>query len=478
MVLSDILDRLEGVQGRGGQYKACCPAHSDKKPSLSVSVGDDGKILLNCFAGCPTENIVAAMRLEMKDLFAEDRKNFPTYEPPKQKPTRTVEAEYLHNGGQTKKIKYRYADGTKSFTWLHLENGQWQPGRKNFKPELYKSHTELTSTVILVEGEKDVDTLKNAGLVAVSLPDGANSKWDDTYTEELSNEELVAAIQAGETERMSELWEQVNGLVKWKANRIMTALTLKGNLCGVELEDLIQSGYVAMVAAVNTYNPESGKFSTWLMYHLQKEFADITGYRTKQGWHDPLNLPYGVVAELDKPMTDDAKSDPLAEIIPDGYAEAQLKAVEERLYREQLHEALERAMAEIPANRAEILRQRYFEGKTLAEVGESKGTTTEYIRQMENCAIRDMRKPQSKRYLNEFADHNYFRGTGLGTFRHTGMSSEELYVIRKEERQERDIAEREARLQRLLDKVERGIEESRRTIYQVKQNTPTEPPTA
>lgn len=75
---------------------------------------------------------------------------------------------------------------------------------------------------------------------------------------------------------------------------------------------------------------------------------------------------------------------------------------------------------------------------------------------MENYAIRDMRKPQSKRYLNEFADHNYFRGTGLGTFRHTGMSSEELYVIRKEERQERDIAEREARLQRLLKKV-KGI---------------------
>lgn len=284
----------------------------------------------------------------------------------------------------------------------------------------------------------------------------------------MSNEELVAAIQAGETERMSELWEQVNGLVKWKANRIMTALTLKNNPCGVELEDLIQSGYVAMVAAVNTYNPESGKFSTWLMYHLQNEFANVTGYRTKHGRHDPLNLPYGVVAELDKPMTDDANSDPLVEIIPDSYAEAQFKAVEERLYREQLHEALEQAMAAIPENRAEILRQRYFEGKTLAEVGESKGTTTEYIRQMENYAIRDMRKPQSKRYLNEFADHNYFRGTGLGAFRHTGMSSEEIYVIRKEEQEVRDIAEREARLQRLLDEVNRGLEHSERIIAQIK----------
>lgn len=241
--------------------------------------------------------------------------------------------------------------------------------------------------------------------------------------------------------------------MKWKANRIMTALTLKGNLCGVGLEDLIQSGYVAMVAAVNTYNAESGKFSTWLMFYLQREFAEATGYRTEHKRTDVLNMPTGLVAELDKPMTGEANSDPLSEIIPDSHATAQMEAVEKRIYQQQLHEALEQAMAEIPANRAEILRQRYFEDKTLAEVGESKGTTSAYIRQLEWYAIRDMRKPQSKRYLNEFADHNDFRGTGLGTFRHTGMSSEELYVIRKEERQERDIAEREARLQRLLRKV-------------------------
>ena len=283
----------------------------------------------------------------------------------------------------------------------------------------------------------------------------------------MSNEELVAAIQAGATERMGELWEQVEKLVKWKANRIITALSLKNNPCGVELEDLMQSGYIAVVAAANTYNADSGKFSTWLMFHLQKEFAGITGYRTKQGRHDPLNLPYGMVAELDKPMTDGANSDPLSEIIPDQYAAATMEAVEERLYREQLHKALEQAMAEIPANRAEVLRQRYFEGKTLAEVGESRGTTPEYIRQIEHYAIRDMRKPQSKRYLNEFADHNYFRGTGLGAFRHTGMSSEELYVIRKEEREVRDIAEREVRLQRLLDEVNRGLERSRRLLAQI-----------
>jgi hypothetical protein len=50
-------------------YKGLCPTHGDRKPSLSVSEGDDGRVLIKCFAGCATEEVVAALGLEMKDLF-------------------------------------------------------------------------------------------------------------------------------------------------------------------------------------------------------------------------------------------------------------------------------------------------------------------------------------------------------------------------------------------------------------------------
>lgn len=62
----------------------------------------------------------------------------------------------------------------------------------------------------------------------------------------MSNEELVAVIQAGASERMGELWQQVERLVSWKVSRVMTALNGRG---GVEFEDLYHSGYPAMVAA-------------------------------------------------------------------------------------------------------------------------------------------------------------------------------------------------------------------------------------
>lgn len=52
-----------------GQYSACCPAHDDKAPSLSVRESPEGAVLLHCFAGCDVAQIVAALGLELHDLF-------------------------------------------------------------------------------------------------------------------------------------------------------------------------------------------------------------------------------------------------------------------------------------------------------------------------------------------------------------------------------------------------------------------------
>ncbi|WNK19360.1 CHC2 zinc finger domain-containing protein [Halomonas piscis] len=64
------LDRLDKVQSKGPErWAACCPAHDDRGPSLSVRVADDGKLLVHCFAGCGAADVVAAVGLELSDLF-------------------------------------------------------------------------------------------------------------------------------------------------------------------------------------------------------------------------------------------------------------------------------------------------------------------------------------------------------------------------------------------------------------------------
>src|SRR5260221_5444216 len=53
------------------QWLACCPAHDDRHPSLSIAEGNDGRVLLRCQSnGCTPEQIVEALGLSMGDLFA------------------------------------------------------------------------------------------------------------------------------------------------------------------------------------------------------------------------------------------------------------------------------------------------------------------------------------------------------------------------------------------------------------------------
>jgi hypothetical protein len=64
-----VLAKLPGAKKSGKRYLARCPAHDDRKASLSISEGDDGRALLNCFAGCGPPAILAALGLTWADLF-------------------------------------------------------------------------------------------------------------------------------------------------------------------------------------------------------------------------------------------------------------------------------------------------------------------------------------------------------------------------------------------------------------------------
>jgi hypothetical protein len=63
-----LVDLLHAKRNGNG-WQAKCPAHEDHQPSLSIHEGADGRVLLKCFAGCATVNIVAAVGLTMRDLF-------------------------------------------------------------------------------------------------------------------------------------------------------------------------------------------------------------------------------------------------------------------------------------------------------------------------------------------------------------------------------------------------------------------------
>lgn len=56
---------------------ACCPAHTDKNPSLAITETND-KLLLKCFSGCSVSEILDSLGLDwdaiMPERVAEDKK--------------------------------------------------------------------------------------------------------------------------------------------------------------------------------------------------------------------------------------------------------------------------------------------------------------------------------------------------------------------------------------------------------------------
>jgi hypothetical protein len=84
MSIEAVLSCLDGVRGAGhGKYVARCPAHNDKSPSLAIKNCDDGRLLLHCFAGCETEDVLSAVGLTFSDLMPECISSEHSYKPQK-----------------------------------------------------------------------------------------------------------------------------------------------------------------------------------------------------------------------------------------------------------------------------------------------------------------------------------------------------------------------------------------------------------
>lgn len=268
----------------------------------------------------------------------------------------------------------------------------------------------------------------------------------------MSNEELAAEIQAGHTERLGELWEQIEGLVKWKAQRIVTALELRGCSCGVEYDDLVQCGYLALAAAVETYKPENGAFSTWFMFYLKKELAEATGYRTAAGKRDPANR----ARSLDEPLKNqEGDNTPFGDIVPDPKAGAALARVDDAIENQQLHTALEAALSAIPEDLSKVLRLRYYDGMTLEEAAAAQHVGKEALRQRECQGLRRIRTPKILSTLFPFLEFDYYNGTGLGSFRNSGTTIQERYLLLEEEYQQREERRYQERVRRWQDRKER-----------------------
>ena len=177
-----ILSKFNKKHKAGDGFNVPCPTHHDEKASLHVSEAPSKAALLYCHAGCRTEDIVAALGLEMKDLFPSKQDK-----PQSSKGKIVATYDYLNKNGnliyqavrlKPKKFFQRRPDPNKPGDWINNTQGiNPIPYRL---PELLAA-IEQGEVIYITEGEKDVLNLVGLGLAATCNHGGAG-KWKASHS--------------------------------------------------------------------------------------------------------------------------------------------------------------------------------------------------------------------------------------------------------------------------------------------------------
>ena len=167
-------------------FTAHCPAHDDRSPSLSVSEGRDGRVLLHCHAGCPTEQVLDAMDLTWADLHAHAANTLSAVPKPAEHPPKRQEFVYRSLAGDPVLMVLRtnLPDGTKRISQHRRLGDAWVSGVKGrvdedpvvpipyHLPELVAG-IGADALVLIVEGETCVEAAESLGFVATTNAGGA-----------------------------------------------------------------------------------------------------------------------------------------------------------------------------------------------------------------------------------------------------------------------------------------------------------------
>lgn len=194
-----ILPKLDMVKKAGAGFQARCPAHEDRAPSLSLGYGSKQPVVLNCHAGCDSEDILKAIGLEWKDL------STPREDRPADGDTWTPAGpaiaiyDYTDADGKllyqvcrtaTKDFRQRRPDPAKKSGWAWNLNGV---SRTLYRLPKVIDAVKSGREVWLCEGEKDVHALEAVGMTATCNSGGAG-KWSPEFTEYFQGAAVVRIV--------------------------------------------------------------------------------------------------------------------------------------------------------------------------------------------------------------------------------------------------------------------------------------------
>lgn len=256
----------------------------------------------------------------------------------------------------------------------------------------------------------------------------------------MTNEEMAVRVQKGDFGFDALLWEHVEKLARLMARRYYTRSKITCIRAGVQLEDLEQAAYLAMMDAVKGFKLESGyKFTTYLRRQALNRWGRMLDIRTGRESFDPLNR----CASLEMPIGTEDTSTTLADAIPDKEAEQAIENAIEWAYTVQLRDTLQSCLSTLKEPEADTIRGRFYNGETFKEIAARRGCTVDRVRTWEINGLKGLRRPENMKRLKAWREDIISGGAykgGLVHFRQTGGSSVEIMVEKLDdvERRERE----------------------------------------
>lgn len=204
----------------GSQCMVKCPAHDDGTESLHVSPGTKQPVVMKCMADCHTADILTAANIDQQMLMApRDENNYglnlnseETWSPVKDEAGRPIPPSHVYKytdaTGENvlfEVLRIPKPGGKKTFMQRQPDPekpGKWKWNMNGVTRVLYHLPEVLRAvnngeTIYLVEGEKDVETLRRRGVTATTAPMGAGiSKWMPEYTEALAASNVIIIADA------------------------------------------------------------------------------------------------------------------------------------------------------------------------------------------------------------------------------------------------------------------------------------------
>lgn len=202
---------------------------------------------------------------------------------------------------------------------------------------------------------------------------------------------IAAAVQAGQADRL-ELWEAVRRFAYDRAHRWCRAMEGRG---GMVLEDYIQVAFLALLEALESWDPAAGaSFLNWYDLKLKGAFTEAVGMRTQRDKRDPIHH----ALSLDAPLTDNESGEDLtlADVIEDPYAAAEVEAVAELDYQRRRTQALATALDGLTEDQRRAVVLRHCHGLTLDQTAARMGTTRATARAAEQKGLRLLRHPKNR----------------------------------------------------------------------------------